>query len=132
MEAILGFLAAFNAFLDTPLVKYAALLLAGKLMKLNGAVNNYVIPIVLGISSAIVSVLNLLFPPAAPVAFLFPLDLVFPALAHAADGAAAAVAKVPWWKSLLFDAIIPWLASVGTHSSFNSTAKLARGEIKRH
>lgn len=108
------------AWLDDPLVKYLLLMAGGYALKRWPVFFNKAIPLATGIASLVIAILNTAFPTPDPT--------IMPALFQTVgwDGVVAA-AGTPWWKSLLLDAVLPWLLAVGTHSAAKNTAELAKG-----
>jgi len=114
------------AWLDNPAVKYVLIIVGGWLLKRWPQFINGAIPIVTGVAALLVSILRLMFPETQQAVEAVG-SLIGPAVAHA-DTVLRVVSDqttphLPWWQSLFFNAILPWLIAIGTHSAGKNTGQ---------
>lgn len=114
---MMEYLQQFLDFLNNPVFKGIAVFAGTYVLRRWPRFVNEAVPIWTGLASVVTTLLGMLFPGTELHSSLHqsPLMLV------------AGGGGIPWWHSLLFNAILPWLVGFGGQRATSQTATWAQG-----
>jgi hypothetical protein len=105
-------------FLNNPLVKAAMVAVGAWLLRKWPKFVNEAVPLVTGIYSVLTTVIGLLFPSHVPTTISASYSVAM----------FLGTVGVPWWQSLIFDGILPWLMGYGANRAAGHTKEWAAGQ----